>query len=64
MQELLNCLNTSDQKLKKKYLQVFSGLGTVIEKIKRDYEFVENKISEEDEMIDQKDFDEYEPEKN
>ena len=43
---------------------MFSGLGTVIQKIKNDYEFVENNVTDGDDMIDQQDFEEYEPEKN
>jgi hypothetical protein len=53
----LTVLNTQDEELKKQFMKMFSGLGSIMEKIKEERH--KNKVQDDSDFIDQQDFEEH-----
>jgi len=57
VKHLLTVLNTQDEELKKQFMKMFSGLGSIMEKIKEEHQ--KNKVQDDSDFIDQQDFEEH-----
>ena len=53
----MTVLNTQDEEMKKQFMKMFSGLGSIMERIKEEHQ--KNKVEDDSDFIDQQDFEEH-----